>query len=65
MDLEEGMARKIAISGGAVSVFVALVLGIGTTYNDGGLGSTGGLALVASIAVFILVMAAVGILLAD
>ncbi|WP_435067820.1 DUF7472 family protein [Haloplanus sp. C73] len=65
MELEEGMVRKIAISVGAVGLFVALVLGIGTTFNDGGLGSTGGLALVGSIVVFILVMAGVGIFLAD
>jgi peptidoglycan/LPS O-acetylase OafA/YrhL len=65
MELEEGMVRKIAISTGAVAIFVALIVGIGTTYNDGGLGSTGGLALVASIAVFILVMAVVGFLLSD
>jgi hypothetical protein len=65
MELEEGMVRKIAISVGAVGVFVALVVGIGTAYNDGGLGSTGGLALVATIAVFILAMAGVGLFLAD
>jgi peptidoglycan/LPS O-acetylase OafA/YrhL len=65
MKLEEGMVRKIAISVGAVGVFVALVVGIGSSFNDGGLGSAGGLALVASIAAFILVMAGVGFLLAD
>ncbi|WP_248895604.1 DUF7472 family protein [Haloplanus halobius] len=65
MELEEGMVRKIAISVGVVGVFVAAVVGIGTTYSDGGLGSTGGLALVASIAVFILLMAGVGLFLAD
>ncbi|WP_251331219.1 DUF7472 family protein [Haloplanus pelagicus] len=65
MELEEGMARKIAISVGAVAVFVALVVGIGTGFNDGGLGPAGGLALVASIAAFILVMAGVGLFLAD
>jgi peptidoglycan/LPS O-acetylase OafA/YrhL len=65
MELEEGMVRKIAISVGAVGVFVALVVGIGSSFNDGGLGSAGGLALVASIAAFILVMAGVGFLLAD
>jgi len=65
MELEEGMVRKIAISVGAVGVFVALVVGIGTMFNDGGLGSTGGLALVASIAAFVLVMAGVGLFLAD
>ncbi|AZH27021.1 DUF7472 family protein [Haloplanus aerogenes] len=65
MELEEGMVRKIAISAGAVGLFVAAVVGIGTTYNDGGLGSAGGLALVGSIVLFILVMAGVGFLLAD
>jgi len=65
MELEEGMVRKIAISVGAVGLFVALVAGIGITFNDGGMGSTGGLALVGTIVVFILVMAGVGIFLAD
>ncbi|SEA22350.1 hypothetical protein SAMN04488065_2332 [Haloplanus vescus] len=65
MELEEGMVRKIAISVGAVGLFVALVAGIGITFSDGGIGSTGGLALVGTIVVFILVMAGVGIFLAD
>jgi len=64
MELEEGMGRKIAISVGAVGLFVAVVVGIGTTYNDGGLGSAGGLALVGSIVLFILAMAGVGLFLA-
>ncbi|WP_049937536.1 DUF7472 family protein [Haloplanus natans] len=63
MELEEGMVRKIAISVVAVGVFVAFVVGIGTTYNDGGLGSSGGLALVGAIVLFILLMAGVGLLL--
>jgi hypothetical protein len=65
MELEEGMVRKIAISVGAVGVFVALVVGVGTSFNDGGLGSTGGLALVAAITVFVLAMAAIGLFLAQ
>jgi hypothetical protein len=65
MELEEGMVRKIAISVGAVGVFVALVVGVGASFDDGGLGSTGGLALVAIIALFVVVMAAVGLVLAD
>jgi hypothetical protein len=64
MELEEGMVRKIAISVGAVGLFVAVVVGIGTAYNDGGLGSAGGLALVGSIVLFILAMAGVGLFLA-
>jgi len=65
MELEEGMGRKIAISVGAVGVFVALVVGIGTMFNDGGFGSAGGLALVSAIVVFILLMAGVGLFLSD
>ena len=65
MELEEGMVRKIAISVAAVGVFVAFVVGIGATFNDGGLGSTGGLALVGAIVLFILLMAVVGFLLSD
>lgn len=65
MELEEGMVRKIAISVAAVGVFVAAVVGIGSAYNDGGLGSTGGLALVGSIVLFILVMAGVGFVLSE
>jgi hypothetical protein len=64
MELDEGMARKIAISVGAVGVFVALVVGIGASFNDGGLGSTGGLALVAAMVLFVVVMAGVGLFLA-
>jgi len=63
MELEEGMVRKIAISTGAVGLFVATVVGIGTVYNDGGFGSTGGLALVGAIVLFIVAMAGVGLLL--
>jgi hypothetical protein len=65
MELEEGMVRKIAISVAAVGVFVAFVVGIGTTYDDGGLGSSGGLALVGAIVLFVLLMAGVGFLLSD
>jgi hypothetical protein len=45
-------------------VFVALVVGIGASFNDGGLGSTGGLALVAAMVLFVVVMAGVGLFLA-
>jgi hypothetical protein len=59
MELEEEMVRKIAISVAAVGVFVAFVVGIGTTYDDGGLG----FALVGAIVLFILLMAGVGFVL--
>jgi hypothetical protein len=63
MALEAEMRRKIVVSLVAVAVFIGIIIGIGVTFNDGGLGSTGGLALVASIVFFILAMAGVGVLL--
>jgi hypothetical protein len=65
MDLEEGMLRKIAVSVAAVVLFVAAILLVGLTYNEGGLGSVGGLALIGTIVAFILAMAAIGAFLAD
>ena len=62
MELEEGMGRKIAVSVAAVVGFIAAILGIGTRYySDGSLGSGGGMALVASIAFFVLAMAVIGV----
>jgi hypothetical protein len=65
MDLEEGMLRKVAVSVAAVVLFVAAILLVGLTYNEGGLGSVGGLALIGTIVAFILVMAGIGVFLAD
>lgn len=62
MDIDDDVVREIAISGAAVGVFVALIIAIGVTFS-GGLGQAGGLALVGAIALFILVMAAVGFVL--
>lgn len=62
MELEAEMRRKIAVSVVAVGVFIALIVGIGAAFPDG-LGGTGGLALVGSIVLFILVMAGVGVFL--
>ena len=65
MDLEEGMVQKIGVSLVAVGFFVALIVGIGVMYGGStGFGATAGLALVGSIVLFILLMAAVGIWLA-
>ena len=60
MEIDAAMRRKIGLSITVVVFFVALILGIGATYNDGGLGSTGGLALVGSVLLFVLAMGAVG-----
>lgn len=66
MDIEEGMLRKIGVSVAVVGVFVALVLVIGFTFGTGGsLSGIGGLALVGAIVLFIVLMAAVGFVLAD
>ncbi|AFK17913.1 hypothetical protein E6P09_03960 [Haloferax mediterranei ATCC 33500] len=61
MALEAEMRRKIAVSIVAVGVFITLIVGIGSTFNQSGLASTGGLALVGAIAAFVLVMAGIGI----
>lgn len=66
MDLEEGMAQKIAVATGTVVGFLALIVLIGmTSGGTEGLDRTGALALVGSIVLFIVVMAAVGFYLDD
>jgi hypothetical protein len=59
MAIEGETLREIAVSVAAVGLFIALILVIGVTYGSS-LGSAGGLALVGSIVVFVLVMAGVG-----
>jgi multisubunit Na+/H+ antiporter MnhB subunit len=63
MEIEEEMRRKIVVSVVAVGLFIGIILGIGATLNSDGLGTTGGLALVASVVLFILVMAGAGVFL--
>ena len=65
MALEAEMRRKILVSLVAVAVFIGIIIGIGVTFHDGGLGSSGGLALIGSIVLFIMLMAGVGVFLAD
>ncbi|MGM0591293.1 MAG: DUF7472 family protein [Halobacteriota archaeon] len=64
MNLEEGMLRKIGVSVVAVVFFIALILYIGMSFDSGTLGSAGGLAIVGSMALFIVVMGIVGLWLA-
>ncbi len=59
------MPRKIGLSIAVVLVFIIGMVGIGLQFNDNGLTETGGLALVASMVLFILAFAAVGLLLND
>lgn len=64
MEIERETMLEIAVSVGAVIVFVALIVGIGATYGGQGLSSEGGIALLAAIAGFVLLMTAVGFFLA-
>jgi hypothetical protein len=62
MDIDAEMRRKIVVSTLSVGVFLAAFLAIGATYGPE-LGETGGLVLVGAIALFVLVMGAVGVFL--
>jgi hypothetical protein len=64
MEIDAAMRRKIVVSLVSVGAFFALFIGIGATYGPD-LGETGGLALVGAIALFVLVMAGVGLILQD
>lgn len=61
MDVDRETIVEIVVSVGAVGLFVAVLVGIGTTYNQGGLSTDGGVVLVGAITAFIVVMSAVGI----
>lgn len=65
MELDEGMRRKIAVSVAVVAAFIASVFAIGTVYGGTALSGFGGLVLVGALAVFVLLMAAVGVYLAQ
>lgn len=61
MAIERGRLIEIVVSITVVVVFVGVLVGIGLRWNQGDLGPTGGLALVGAIALFVLVMAGVGL----
>ena len=64
MDIERGRLIEIIVSVSVVGLFVAVLIGIGFRYNAGEMSPDGGLALIAAIGVFVLIMAGVGIALA-
>ena len=64
MEIERETMLEIAVSVGAVIVFVALIIGIGLTYGGRGLSDQGGVALLAAITGFVLLMTAIGYFLA-
>lgn len=63
MEVDAEMRRKIVASTLAVLVFVAALVVVGATYNSDGLSRTGGYALIATLVLFVILMAVVGLLL--
>jgi hypothetical protein len=59
MDRDAVVEAAVALLG--VGTLAAIILWIGSTYSDGTLTETGGLALVAAIALFIVAMSAIGL----
>ncbi|WP_135853557.1 DUF7472 family protein [Halorussus salinus] len=53
--------REILVGAGSVGVFIALLVGVGMTYGNGGLTQTGALAVVGVIVLFVLLMTGVGL----
>ncbi|WP_254542984.1 DUF7472 family protein [Halomarina pelagica] len=61
MALEREALVEIVVSVAAVGLFIAVIVGIGVTYNGAtGLSNEGALALVGSIAGFVIVMSLLG-----
>ncbi|UIO99829.1 hypothetical protein Hbl1158_00160 [Halobaculum sp. CBA1158] len=66
MELDAEMRRKIAVSTGAVVVFIALLIAIGTRFSTGhNLSVPGAYYIVGIIALFVLLMAGAGVYLDD
>lgn len=60
MNVERDKLRDIVISVGAVGLFIAILLFIGSQFNGSGLTQQGALALVGAIVAFILAMSGIG-----
>jgi len=61
MNIEQETLRDIAVSVGAVGLFVALLAFVGTTYGDNGLTETGALGVVGVIVFFVFLMTGIGV----
>ena len=61
MDVDRDTLVEIVVSVGAVGLFVAVIVAIGSVYNEGGLSEVGALALVGAIVLFVILMSAVGV----
>lgn len=64
MELDAEARRQIVLAVGAVGFFIALIVAIGTAFSGEALATTGALALVGAMVLFVLVMGVVGIYLA-
>lgn len=64
MELDAEARRQIVLAVGAVGFFIALIVAIGAAFSGEALATTGALALVGAIALFVLVMGVVGVYLA-
>lgn len=61
MDVDRDTVVEIVVSVGAVGLFVAVLFGIGTAYNQDGLSTMGGVAFVGAITAFVILMSLVGV----
>ncbi|MFC6905666.1 DUF7472 family protein [Halalkalicoccus tibetensis] len=61
MDIDRETIVEVVVSVGAVGLFVGVLVGIGSAYNDGGLSADGGLVLVGAITAFVVLMSCVGL----
>lgn len=64
MEIERETVVQIAVSTVSVLAFIGILVWVGVTFNHGGLGQDGGIALVGAIVAFVLGMAGVGFWLA-
>jgi len=65
MDVERETLVEIVVAVVAVAMFIAILLTMGVMFSGSSFSGTGGLALVGSIAFFVLVMTAAGFWLAN
>ncbi|WP_132058941.1 DUF7472 family protein [Halorussus amylolyticus] len=61
MNVERETIRDIAVSVGAVGLFVAALAWVGLTYGGNGLTETGAIAVVAAIVLFVFLMTGIGV----
>jgi hypothetical protein len=60
MNVERDKLRDIVISVGAVGLFIAVLMIIGTSFDSGGLTQQGAYALLGTIVGFVVMMSAIG-----